>query len=61
MNKKTSNKPMYIGFITMTILTYIIFFLPASKEEAEEWELLEDADISTQQSNEGQWQESDLC
>ena len=45
---------MYIGFITMTILTYIIFFLPASKEEAEEWELLEDADISTQQSNEGQ-------
>lgn len=49
MNKKTSNKPMYIGFITMVILTYIIFFLPASKEEVEEWELLEDADISKQQ------------
>ena len=57
MNKKTSNKPMYIGFITMAILTYIIFFLPGSKEEAEEWELLEDAGISTRQSKKGQWQE----
>lgn len=54
MNKKTSNRPMYIGFITMAILTYIIFFLPASKEEVEEWELLEDADISTQQSTKRQ-------
>jgi len=50
MNKKTSNRPMYIGFITMIILTYIIFFLPASKEEVEEWELLEDAEISKQQN-----------
>ena len=37
----------------MAILTYIIFFLPASKEELEEWELL-DADISTQQSTKRQ-------
>jgi len=49
MNKKTSNRPIYIGFITMVILTYIIFFLPASKEEVEEWELLGDAEISKQQ------------
>ncbi|XP_020607749.1 uncharacterized protein LOC110046404 [Orbicella faveolata] len=49
MNEKTSNRPIYIGFITMVILTYIIFFLPASKEEVEEWELLEDAEISKQQ------------
>ena len=38
----------------MVILTYIIFFLPASKEEVEEWELVEDAEISAQQSNERQ-------
>ena len=61
MNEKTSNRPIYIGFITMVILTYIIFFLPASKEEVEEWELLEDAEISKQQDIKRQWQESDIC
>lgn len=50
MNQEnTSNKPMYIGFIAMAILTYIIFFLPPSKDEEEEWEL-EDAEISKQQN-----------
>lgn len=61
MNQEnTSNKPMYIGFIAMAILTYIIFFLPPSKDEEEEWEL-EDAEISKQQNIKRQWQESDLC
>lgn len=45
---------MYIGFIAMAILTYIIFFLPPSEEEKEEWELLEDAEISKQQNIKGQ-------
>ena len=42
----------------MVILTYIIFFLPASKEEVEEWELLEDAEISAEQSTKRKWEES---
>lgn len=54
MNRNTSNKPMYIGFIAMAILTYIIFFLPADKEEEEEWDLLEDAEISKRENIKGQ-------
>lgn len=54
MNKDTSKKRMYISLIAMAILTYIIFFLPATKEEEEEWDLLEDAEISTKQIIKGQ-------
>ena len=38
----------------MAILTYIIFFLPADKEEEEEWDLLEDAEISKRENIKGQ-------
>ena len=52
--RNASNKPMYIGFVAMAILTYIIFFLPASEVEEDEWDLLEDADTLKKQNTKGQ-------